>query len=430
MRRVAFYFLILFYTSGCLPESSDPDFHELDPGPFRAVYLVPDPDATQDHFELILQAGEIDNSGPEGLAHYVEHLAWLPQIDRNRETSRHGNAWTSNFATGYFISGPSEDAGENISRLAGIFEPFQLPEQFLTQERDIVMREYDFRVVENPFFAIYREMTDLLYQSSVYAKAPIGSPASIRSFDLSGARVFHEATHRPENTVLVVKGKTSKSDLQEIVDALPDAPDVPVTQLPYFAIVEGRVEQERSVARLAEPELQYAKLVALQYVMQDALFYATLEVLEECLDSVLPGGIAGPLRFDAFIARRYDFNLQSFGNSFIQLNFTAAPDQGVGLAQLQEAFEAALAANAPVGIPKETFEKVKAQNIENMENLDDQPGTTYALLTSQIKQRKPVFGYSAMRDAYADVTLDKVNTLYDAILSSGRVVSFHLNPEL
>ena len=44
---------------------------------FQHIYLITDRDARSFEARLIFQAGGLDNPYTEGLAHYVEHLAWL-----------------------------------------------------------------------------------------------------------------------------------------------------------------------------------------------------------------------------------------------------------------------------------------------------------------------------------------------------------------
>lgn len=43
------------------------------------------------------------------LAHYTEHLAWLPNIGKDsRPEDRDSNAWTNDYAVGYWLSGPPQ----------------------------------------------------------------------------------------------------------------------------------------------------------------------------------------------------------------------------------------------------------------------------------------------------------------------------------
>ena len=62
------------------------------------------------------------------LAHYTEHLAWLPNIGKDsRPEDRDSNAWTNDYAVGYWLSGPPEDLTDMLRRLKGVFDPIDLP---------------------------------------------------------------------------------------------------------------------------------------------------------------------------------------------------------------------------------------------------------------------------------------------------------------
>ncbi len=56
------------------------------------------------------------DKGP--LAHYTEHLAWLPNIGKDsRPEDRDSNAWTNDYAVGYWLSGPPEDLTDMLRAL-------------------------------------------------------------------------------------------------------------------------------------------------------------------------------------------------------------------------------------------------------------------------------------------------------------------------
>jgi hypothetical protein len=79
--------------------------------------------------------------------HYTEHLTWLPNIGKNsRPEGRDTNAWTNDYAVGYWLSGPPEDLPDMLRRLKVVFDPIDLPQAFAETERDIILREYDLRV--------------------------------------------------------------------------------------------------------------------------------------------------------------------------------------------------------------------------------------------------------------------------------------------
>jgi hypothetical protein len=58
------------------------------------------------------------------IAHYTEHLAWLPNIGKDsRPEDRDSNAWTNDYAVGYWLSGPPEDLPDMLRRLKVVFDP-------------------------------------------------------------------------------------------------------------------------------------------------------------------------------------------------------------------------------------------------------------------------------------------------------------------
>lgn len=84
------------------------------------------------------------------LPHYTEHLTWLPNIEKgSRPVDRNSNAWTNNYAVGYWLSVPPQDLPDILRRLKVVFDPIDLPREIAESERDIILREYDLRVGEN-----------------------------------------------------------------------------------------------------------------------------------------------------------------------------------------------------------------------------------------------------------------------------------------
>lgn len=119
-------------------------------------------------------------NGP--LAHYTEHLAWIPNIGKtSRPEDADSNAWTSREAIGYWLSGPSDDLTEVLTRLKGVFDPIDLPQAVAETERDVILREYDWRLAGNPDARIAEKMEAFLYEGNVIAASVIGTPDQIAS---------------------------------------------------------------------------------------------------------------------------------------------------------------------------------------------------------------------------------------------------------
>jgi hypothetical protein len=80
----------------------------------------------QNEVKVEIVFGISPRNGP--LAHYAEHLTWLPNIGKDsRPEERDTNAWTNDYAVGYWLSGPPEDLTDMLRRLKIVFDPIKLP---------------------------------------------------------------------------------------------------------------------------------------------------------------------------------------------------------------------------------------------------------------------------------------------------------------
>ncbi len=399
------------------------DFVTLDPGPFRAAYLIEDDAADFDFLQVIVQAGEVDHDGPEGLAHYVEHLAWLNQlVVKDASSSRHSNAWTSRLATGYFVSGPSEDLAKNLRRLVSTSKPYPLSPAFIAQERGIVMREYAQRVGENVLYPIHREIESVLFEGSPMGRAVIGTPESIAGYTNDIAAALHEETHQLSNMVLVAHGKMKASALRREIAKLERAEPRPVTPIPSIPTAPLRDERDINAPKLSAERLFYEKIVALPDGPISPKTSAALWVLDDIIDSTLPGGIATPLRFDNFIAASFDVDLFEQAPDHLRLSFSARPDVGVDLMELQTAFEATLAEIFETGIPVETFDKIKERLLEDIEDTDDKPAYNRSGLIHHVALRRAPRGHSSDLKVVTELEYEDVSALLETLSSEGRVV--------
>ena len=112
-------------------------------GDFNKIYFIPQPEAKNVEVRLLIPVGEVDRTGPEGLAHYLEHLVvWsADKVHGDGFRKREMNAWTSAFWTTYWNRG-SKATFENMIRNArAVFEPLDLTQEFMLTERDVVERE-------------------------------------------------------------------------------------------------------------------------------------------------------------------------------------------------------------------------------------------------------------------------------------------------
>ena len=300
------------------------------------------------------------NDGP--LAHYTEHLAWLPNIGKNsRPEDRDSNAWTNDYAVGYWLSGPPEDLPDMLRRLKVVFDPIDLPQEFAETERDIILREYEWRMANNPDAQAAEEMEAFLYKGNAIAASVMGTPDQIKALTYDDAKAFHAETHSPERARLVVTGDVTE---RQLARAMKDAgfPDLDANRAdiapPPFTLAATEAKTFRYPDPDAAPRMTWRKVVALAEPVDFDLLEAQTALARDILDTNLPGGLAGPLRFDAFVTKSFGLSIVPINETHIELIFFAEPDKGVGFAAIQSAFEVALSASAQ-GVPTETYDRVR-----------------------------------------------------------------------
>ncbi len=306
--------------------------------------------------------------------HYLEHLTWLNTLAPGQRTAgRHSNAWTSDLAVGYWLSGRPQDLAEMLRLLSGVFKPLALPGDFAAQERTLLQREYDLRMGENISAQVKTALDAFLYQGNRDAATPLGTPEQIAALEYDRARALHEKSHLPEQARLVVLGDVTPGQLRRALAAagLGGGPDLPApTAPPPFLLAAPETRVFTFDRAEAAPRLVWRRVVRLEAPVGYDLLETQAALLSDILDSNLPGGLAGPLRFDAFVTRSFSVAVTALDERHVELRFDAAPDTGVPLARVQSAFEAALA-EAARGIPQATWARIRARFAAYWPDWDD-----------------------------------------------------------
>ncbi len=184
----------------------------------RGAWLIEQPDAVEIDIRLMIEAGEYDNTGPEGLAHYLEHLVFL-SADRVHGDfgDRTANAWTSRNWTLYWNNGPAASIEPMFKNAARVFSPVELDSSFAQSEVDIVEREFDLRITESPAFQLYTRMYQTMYAGHPFARSVIGSRASIRELTPATTIEFHRQWYRASNAYLLISGPLKARDIEPLI---------------------------------------------------------------------------------------------------------------------------------------------------------------------------------------------------------------------
>ena len=389
----------------------------------ETVTLVPVPRAAA--VEALVVMPYPQGEGP--LAHYAEHLAWLGALGPEaREADRHSNAWTGPHSVSYWMTGAPGDLAEVLATLSGVFDPVDLPESFAEEERAIILREYDLRVAGSVDSRAGEALSAFLYAGNPLAASLIGTPAEIMALDPGAARALQAATHRPAEARLVVTGDVTARQLARALDAAgwPLPEDAPAAIAPHPFTLGPPAETmiafpEEAVA----PRLVWRRVVALPAPVTFDLLETQAALLRDILDTNLPGGIAGPLRFDAAIANTFDIQLWPLDEGHVEIAFSAAPDRGVTLDKLRSAFEATLAAIAAEGIPEATFVRVLDRFGGYWPDWTDPEATgrwmsDYA--TGRVIALREPLDESGVRALHGQLRITDLDALLDALAGPGR----------
>jgi len=319
----------------------------IDDTGLQDVWVVPNEDAREVRAFLIFDRGEMDNTYAEGLAHYVEHLAWL-NVYEDVQDARHANAWTNKTKTVYWQTTTPEALTETVQRLLRVTQPLTRDETFMREERGIVQSEFTLRVSERPLFQAYRDLTMVLYDDGPRARSVIGA------FD--------------------------------------------------------------DIAKLTGCDLTAQCDVA-------------LSMLHDILTSTRRGGLAGPLRYDNFVAEGFSISMIMRDAQHLEFAFHANPDQAVSLDTLTATFEDTLSQIIADGIPTETFQNTKDRFIRDIDLLEDDAAYLADLVLANLTAEWPVYDWAAERDATHAMTLADINALLRQLAQPGRVVLRKVTPE-
>jgi predicted Zn-dependent peptidase len=397
---------------------------------FSEVTLIRNPNIEDIFLYLVFPSGEASNNFDEGLAHYVEHLAWLSAFgsDQN-ERMRHSNAWTNHFSTGYWHKTVDDDLHRALRALMGVATPLSVEDDFALEERDIVLREYDYRVAERPLYSVFRDMDQTLYGDGALARSVIGEPEVISDYSLGDAVSLHKQSHALSDATLLVYGGVSAARLEAILASLLVEDVHTLSASPRsIRLVEDGIVQKRtsaSLAELSEDTFLYRKLVSIDVCETSAGCAVLAQLAENALGSSLPGGLAGPLRYDQFVTRSFSLDIAVIGEKYVELSFIGHPDTNISLDGLENVFRAALHGTLENGLPQETFDRVVSRFIGQFDSvLDrDRPGYNRDLMLDQLMSATPVFTLEDQINAVEDVRLEDVNEFLKSLLADGREVT-------
>ena len=406
----------------------EPLVTEIKNDPFRYSYVVNthnlgDPEYVEIY--IILQQGEADMEGPEGLLHYVEHLSITNAMKKSgSKINPDSNAWTNSRSVGYWISSPKAKFPENLKKLMGVFNSIDLSEDLALKERNVILREYDVWLANRPETPIEETLDRYLYSGNGLSRSVGGKPAEINRFSLSAAKQLHASTHKLGNAALVVVGEISTKEVEATLARLENVAEK-TTQQSSFVLGEQRTEIVRFPNEPGLPKLIWKRAIELEKAVPYEVLNLQCKLLEDILRADLPGSLAKPLHFDSFVAQSFEVSVRVVNERHIELKFSAQPSAGKRLADLLSEYEKVLSEIASTGIPADTFERVSKRSFKDLPDENDSRRLSewakYYVLDRVSDQRRPL-ALDEIRKIVGNIEPAHVNSLLSLVEARGRTI--------
>jgi predicted Zn-dependent peptidase len=401
----------------------------------KSVHLLRLPESDNVKVQLVVHVGESDLTGSEGLAHYLEHLVhWHTEGGPKPGFSAHrANAYTSNRVTNYWRDTAVGEADRVFATLARVFETPVLPADFVVRERGVVAREYDLRHRENPFARFSERLGKTLYEDGPISRSVIGTPDSIATFTAEDAARAHERFYRPANASLVIAGNIARDQAIALVET--HFARFPGGAAPSRAwrsdIPDGiaRIRIEHRDRHVRSTAVHLRKIVRLDAPADRARLVRATRLLNRLLASSLPGGLAGPLRFDQALADDHMIDLRVLTDSALEVSFWARPAAGIAPERAVATFEEALARLAATGLDPDSVRRVVERAckaiMRDRENIDQLSDNAAEWLLHDVA---PVAAEADL-EGVRSVTKAGLDRLVHALAQPGRTVVGLLRPE-
>ncbi len=397
------------------------------------VYHLYDPDASVVTVALVILAGEVDVTGSEGLSHYVEHLMfWHADGLSAGEIShaRDGNAWVNGILTHYYNRGEPEDVPAMFDFASRLLTAPTLQRSFMLDERNVIAREYDFRVAQNPLWSAITESRQQLYDNHPVARRVIGTPESIRAMSLDEVNAFYQQHYHAKNALLVVAGDIKQKQVQQLSNQYFPMSDAARAQ----SVKNAQTWRNERIDTPLDARLAFTS----RFITGDTLVRVSLSEWEgtgDALDDVytqlfveaifnsnLPGSIAKPLRLDEFIIAQYDISMYSLLKQQVEFMLVARADDNIPLDTVSQRFSAFLTDLSAQGMPLRTIERVRKRLLQTARRQSGDADETLRRLMLHLSLNVPVVSPEEHLRRLERVNKASIDSLLLALAKRHRVV--------
>ena len=339
---------------------------ELDPGDLAGTFLIEDTNQSNVEIQLLIQSGEGDHSGVEGLPHYLEHLVWLSVAEKYPLARASGsNAFTSQWVTGYQVTVPADRLNVGLDTLLAAFETPNLDPAFMDEEIGIIAQEYETRQDGSDVEAIYRTSRRWLYalneRPQGVARDVLGVPEDFEAFTVADAVALHARSHVRAKAILTVRGGISAGQLAPLLatrvgtgGTFQQIPRPPFVS-PPLAYERFATEDDRGVGA----QLAIRKLISIPGFEDTTHLQETLGLVRLILMSTRDESLLTPLYYDEFLVSDLNLNASLVDGGTAALILTAEPEPGIALDALEPRLIQVWQDIADRGISQDTIDRTR-----------------------------------------------------------------------
>jgi zinc protease len=407
---------------------------------------VPDPDAKVVTLWMIVHAGCRDEPDGDcrGLSHYLEHLMFLGRSgdhDPNQMlffSAGQTNAFTTMLSTSYYQTIPTRpgSADGDLDKLFGLFadrlQKLDPPPAAAARERNVVMREFEFRRADSPRARFNNAVNARMLPGHPFSQPVIGSRADIASYSIDAAKAFHERWYARNNATFVVYGPVSADQVRRAAAAF----IAPLAEkpIPSRAWLDARrsfapldAKSEMADGEIAHREAQLEKIV--RYEEPDLQKGAAARaLLFDYLDSEMGGSLSDTLVETRKVFTSISATRTWLGAGALWFTTLGVLDDGVTPEEGQTAIEKYYVDLDAHGLDPRAVDRLKRRRLRDIDDVGESPKRTLAALTNWFSDDGSYDDWLQRRAALEAVTAADIAPLLRAMSGPGRQLFGVLSP--
>lgn len=339
------------------------------------VVVLPDHRAPVVTHLIMYRVGSADEPpGKSGIAHFLEHLMFkgTEKNPAGRFSQMLGtiggqeNAFTASDYTGYYQRVPREYLDTVMEFEADRMTGLVLDDANVLPERDVVLEEYNMRVLNSPEARLGEQISAALYLNHPYGRPVIGWRSEVEQLNRTDALAFYRQFYRPENAVVVVAGDVKVDEVKALAEktygAVAKHDGVEARLRPQEPPPVAARRLTMADARVAQPSVYRSYLVPSYATAKDGEAEA-IDVLAQ----ILGVGSNSRLYRRLVVEKRIATNTGAayHGSALDQTRLTvyASPQPNVTLSDLEKEVDAAIAEIVKSGVAAEELERAKTRMI-------------------------------------------------------------------